>query len=121
MSEAIERLQDCFVKAEWNVLKEGNILHTLTETVTAYIKFCQGVWIPSKSVTKYSKAVGVTRQSRLKSKLKTKHFKPNPVIQNFLTKLRETYTKQSGMLKSTEGSFRKEACIQQLNRHMVQH
>ena len=47
MPEAIERLQDCFGNTDWNVFKEGNNLHTFTETVTAYIKFCQRVCIPS--------------------------------------------------------------------------
>ena len=28
-------------------------MHTFTHTVTAYVKLCQGVCIPSKSVTKY--------------------------------------------------------------------
>ena len=36
-----------------NVFKGENNLHTFTETVTANIKFCQGVCIPSKCVTKY--------------------------------------------------------------------
>ena len=39
-------------------------MHTFSETVTVYIKFCQGVCIPSKSVTETA-MYGVTRQSKL--------------------------------------------------------
>ena len=48
-----QRLRDCFENTDWNVCREGNNLHTFTETVSAYIKFCQGVCTPSKSVTEY--------------------------------------------------------------------
>ena len=53
MHEAIKRLQDCLENTDWNVFKEGTNLHTFIETVTAYIKFYQGVCILSKSVMKY--------------------------------------------------------------------
>ena len=98
MPEAIERLQDCFENNDWNVYKVGNNLHTFTETVTAYIKFCQGVCSPSKNVTKYPcqyPSPWCNKTIKAKSKLKMKLFEPNPVIQNFLTELALIYAKRS--------------------------
>ena len=46
-------MKNSFEDTDWNVLKEGNNFLALTETVAAYIKFCQGVCIPSKSVMQY--------------------------------------------------------------------
>ena len=109
MPEAIERLEDCFENTDWYVFKEGNNLHIFTDTVSAYIKFSQGVCFPSKSVTNTQTAVHcVTRQSMLETKV----FEPNPVIQNFFTELRAVCAKQSGKLRSTEELFIKEVCIQ---------
>ena len=53
MPETIERLQNFSENTDWNVYKEGINLHTFTEAVPVYIKFCQGICIPCKSVTKY--------------------------------------------------------------------
>ena len=51
--------------------QDGNNSHTFTETVTACAKFCQGVCIPRKCVTKFPKSSPWCNKT-IKAKIKAK-------------------------------------------------
>ena len=111
MPEAIGKLQGyCFLKTNWNVLKDGNNLQTFAETATAYMKFCQDVCISRKSVQQYPNSnpwCNMTIKAKIKGKDVT--FRAKQMIQNFFTDLH------------TEGSIINEVCIHQLERYLTQH
>ena len=50
---AIDELQDCFVDTDWDVFRADNDLHSYTETVIDYVRFCEETCIPTKTVTSY--------------------------------------------------------------------
>ena len=51
---AVETLQDCFDCTEWNVFRDvWSDIHEVTETVAAYIQFCEGICVPLKTITIY--------------------------------------------------------------------
>lgn len=50
MSEAQEELLDCFDSTDWIVFEAANYcLYELTDDVTSYISFCEGLCVPSKT------------------------------------------------------------------------
>ena len=53
--ESLENLRDCFDSTDWKVFIESSAdIDELTETVSAYIKFCEDALIPSKLTKCYS-------------------------------------------------------------------
>ena len=51
---ATEQLQDCFETTEWDIFRdEHTTIHEYTDTVSEYIKFCEDVCVPKKTVTFY--------------------------------------------------------------------
>ncbi|KAJ8047182.1 hypothetical protein HOLleu_06113 [Holothuria leucospilota] len=53
--DGLEHLQDCFDMTNWNVFIESSSdINELTETVSAYIQFCEDTIIPSKQIKCYS-------------------------------------------------------------------
>ena len=51
---SMETLRGCFECTEWGVFKEAATdIHEYTETVSDYITFCEGLCIPTKTITSY--------------------------------------------------------------------
>ena len=51
----MDRLQDCFEQTDWNVFIDSSTdLNELTDTISAYIHFCEDAIIPSKRVKCFS-------------------------------------------------------------------
>ena len=49
---AMETLRGCFEGTDWGVFKEAATdIHEYTDTVSDYITFCEGVCIPTKTIT----------------------------------------------------------------------
>ena len=52
---AAETLQDCFNNTNWNAFRDTwTTLDEYTETVLDYLKFCEDVCVPKKTVTRYA-------------------------------------------------------------------
>ena len=49
---AIDTLHDCLESTDWNVFKSSD-LDEYADTVTDYVKFCQEVCLPTKTITQY--------------------------------------------------------------------
>ena len=63
-------------------------MHTPTKAVTAHVRLCQGVYVPSMSVTPYpSSNPEYSKTIKAEARFKRKLFKPNQAIENFFTKL----------------------------------
>ena len=51
---AMETLRGCFECTDWGVFKEAAVdIDEYTETVSDYITFCEGLCIPTKTITSY--------------------------------------------------------------------
>ncbi|XP_013397726.1 uncharacterized protein LOC106164376 [Lingula anatina] len=50
---ATDSLHDCFESTDWAALKSDNSIHDFTLVVTEYIKFCEEICIPSRTIKQY--------------------------------------------------------------------
>ena len=69
--EATEKLRGCFESTTWDIFRENSNLDQYTEAVMDYIKFCENICLPEKTVITYPNNKVWFEQS-LKSFLKAK-------------------------------------------------
>ena len=70
-NEATEKLRGCLESTDWEIFNYESNLDEFTDTVTDYIKFCEDVCLPTKTVTYYPNNKGWFNSS-LKTALKLK-------------------------------------------------
>ena len=86
---AMETLRGCFECTDWGVFKEAAAdIDEYTETVSDYVTFCEGLCIPTKTITSYpndnmmhkkTMTKANTRKRDMKRKMPSRPARPNIV------------------------------------------
>ncbi|XP_039509538.1 uncharacterized protein LOC120464222 [Pimephales promelas] len=101
--DAIKELNGCFYSTDWDVFKDScTDLDELTFTVTSYIKFCEQMIIPTKTITLYPNNKQWVSRS-LKHALNKKKI---AFQQNDIYKKRETQRLVKNEIKLAKSQFK---------------